>query len=217
MSDRELNIVCLCVFYDISDPIKAVPLQYAFLLNHGKLISSIIAFARHCWPLGLFISIPVKEMKGLHTLNSTSEYTLCYLTSTQNKWSLEIQNWLGLMCTPPRFIPGPFPYEYSTNLKVYTFFWSWVYMSHVMLKCTHSKQSWSKWVKRLVATGHRASVRYIGHNSSSDYFHKLSLLVSWPTSFQHFMHFSTTWLTWTTTECIKLSLSLGLGSTSVTI
>ena len=30
---------------------------------------------------------------------------------------------------PPRFISGPFPSEYSTNLKVYAFFWSWVYIT----------------------------------------------------------------------------------------
>ncbi len=34
---------------------EAVPLLYIFLFNHHKLVSSIIVFARHCWPLGLFI------------------------------------------------------------------------------------------------------------------------------------------------------------------
>ena len=41
--------------------------------------------------------------------------------------------------------------------------------SHIMLICfTLKTKSWSKWVKRLVATGHRVSVGNIGHNSSSD-------------------------------------------------
>ncbi len=30
-------------------------LLYTFLLNHHKVLWSIIVFARHCWPLGLFI------------------------------------------------------------------------------------------------------------------------------------------------------------------
>ncbi len=30
-------------------------LLYTFMLNHHKLLWSIIVFARHCWPLGLFI------------------------------------------------------------------------------------------------------------------------------------------------------------------
>ena len=47
--------------------------------------------------------------------------------------------------------------------------WSW------MLQCgpkvhtiTLKTKSWSKWVKKLVATGHHASVENIGRNSSSD-------------------------------------------------
>ncbi len=45
---------------------------------------------------------------------------------------------------------------------------------------TLKTKSWSKWVKRFVATGHRASVGNVGHNSSSGYFRKVSLFVSWP-------------------------------------
>ncbi len=45
------------------------------------------------------ISLKGKEKYvNTYTLNSISKYALCYLTSTQRKWSLEIQNWLGLMC-----------------------------------------------------------------------------------------------------------------------
>ncbi len=82
--------------------------------------------------------LPIFPILG--TLNSKSKYTLCYLTSTQKKWSLEIQNlefsnhmWHEFdqshreYWAPPRFISGPLPSEYLTNLKVYIFFWSWVY------------------------------------------------------------------------------------------
>ncbi len=45
------------VYRDLSSDLsKAVSLLYTFLLNHHKLLGSIIVFARHCWPLGLFIS-----------------------------------------------------------------------------------------------------------------------------------------------------------------
>ncbi len=38
--------------------------KYAFLLNHYKLVSSIIVFARHCWPFGLFIFFIALEIMG---------------------------------------------------------------------------------------------------------------------------------------------------------
>ncbi len=57
-------------------------------------------------------------------LNSERKYTLCYLMSTQKKY------W-----APRRLISGLLPSEYSTNLKVYTFFWSWVYLAKVWLVC----------------------------------------------------------------------------------
>ena len=44
-------------------------LLLVFVLNHHKLVSSIIAFARHCWPLGLFIS-------GMTHLESVCDFLL---------------------------------------------------------------------------------------------------------------------------------------------
>ncbi len=59
-------------------------------------------------------------------LHSTQkESILCYLTctSTQKKWSLQIESWYW---APQRLISGLLPseYRYSTNLKVYPYFWS---------------------------------------------------------------------------------------------
>ena len=52
----------------------------------------------HMWLfLMLYWYLIETRWKHICTLNSTSKYTLCYLTSTQKKWSLEIQNWLGLI------------------------------------------------------------------------------------------------------------------------
>ncbi len=55
-----------------------------------------------------------------HTLDSKRKYTLCYLTITQKRLSKPY----GEYWPPSRFISGLLPSEYSTNLKVYTFFWS---------------------------------------------------------------------------------------------
>ena len=54
---HHLNSTGLCVAPQTSFSVhsnKTVSLLYIFLLNHHKLLWSIIVLARHCWPLGLF-------------------------------------------------------------------------------------------------------------------------------------------------------------------
>ncbi len=51
MADEELDIVSVSVRV-----LSAILLVFTNAVIHHKLMWSILAFARHCWPLGLFIT-----------------------------------------------------------------------------------------------------------------------------------------------------------------